>query len=515
MTHKSDEAATVRPANYLSDVAGIMFNEDDSHFYYARRELKRLSLAQVEAFVDQYANTQIKELLFNPNCQRTSYDSQVWTPVWKGLDPNGPDNQPLFASAPPEEQKTARAWVQLAWQLHQDGIDPYKVWTERCRKIGISPWISMRMNDVHGAQDPNYYLHSDFWRAHPEFRRAAGGEARSWNAGALDYAHPEVREYHLQLVRELAQRYDFDGFEMDFMRFGYLFRAGHEAEGATLLTGFIREVRAVLDAAEKRVGHPIALSARVPYRPETALLLGYDVAAWAHEGLVDWIVPTPFFGSIDNDMPIDIWTRLLQRTGTQVAAGLEALIAPYPGFPGRQGNSLETLRGSAASYLVRGADRIYTFNMFDSVPTDPRHCDTMSQIGDLKTIVGKTRRHVITYHDVAAPGELSAYALPVDLGADAQVSFRIHTGPRPGSEAVSVVLGSDSGALDAGTLQVAVNGVACTFGGKIDLSAPAPNGPACAYSVPKEAMNEGYNLIEVRAAKAARLNWVEFYFKGA
>ena len=26
-------------------------------------------------------------------------------------------------------------------------------------------------------------------------RRAPGGEANSWNAGAFDYAHPEVREY--------------------------------------------------------------------------------------------------------------------------------------------------------------------------------------------------------------------------------------------------------------------------------------------------------------------------------
>ncbi|MCX6992893.1 MAG: hypothetical protein NT011_07090 [Kiritimatiellaeota bacterium] len=503
-----------KSGEHPSGAAGIMFNQDSCQFFCGR-STKRLSLAEVEALVMAEAGTQIKEMLFNVNCQRTSYDSKVWPPVWKGLDPNAPDNQPLFASAPSNEQQSARAWIQLAWQLNQDGIDPYKVWTERCRKLGISPWISMRMNDVHGVQDPNYYLHGDFWRAHPEFRRVNYGAAGDWNDAAFDYGHPEVREHHMNLIRELAQRYDFDGFEMDFMRFGYLFRPGHEAEGAKQLTEFIREARRVMDEAEKRVGHRIALSARVPYRPETALLMGYDVATWAQEGLVDWIVPTPFFATIDNDMPIDIWKQLLQKTKVKVAAGLEAGISPYPSFPLRQGNTIETLRGSAASYLVRGADRIYAFNLFDSVPADPMHHKIMSEIGDLKTILGKTRRHVLTYHDVAAPGERSTYQLPAGIGQGARSSFRIHTGPKPDTEEVSVMLGSETDAFDASTLEVRVNGVVCAFSGDVKLEKPAPSGPVGGYSVPKSAMNEGYNLIEIHALKAVRLNWVEFYFKGS
>ncbi|MCX6993984.1 MAG: hypothetical protein NT011_12695 [Kiritimatiellaeota bacterium] len=491
-----------------SGLAGIMFNEDDSAFFQARSTMKKLSLAEVEAFADQNADTQIKEMIFNPNCQRTSYDSKVWPPVWKGLDPNGPDNQPLFASLPTNEQQSTRGWVQLAWQLNQDGIDPYKVWTERCRKLGIAPWISMRMNDVHGVHDPNYYLHGDFWRTHPEFQRGNYKATGDGNDAALDYGHPEVREHHMKLIRELAQRYDFDGFEMDFMRNPYLFRPGHEAEGAKQLAEFIREARRVLDAAEKRVGHRIALSARVPYRPETALLMGYDVATWAQEGLIDWIVPTPFFGTIDNDMPIDIWKRLLLKTKTKVAAGLEAMIRPYPSFPLRQGNSIETLRGSAASYLVRGADRIYTFNL-------SHKSRMMSEIGDLKTIRGKTRRHVLTYHDVAAPGERSTYQLPADIGQGARSSFRMHTGPKPDTEEVSVILGSETDAFDASTLEVRVNGVVCAFSGDVKLEPPAPSGPVGWYSVPKSAMNEGYNLIEINALKAVHLNWVEFYFKGS
>ena len=46
--------------------------------------------------------------------------------------------------------------------------------------------------------------------------------------------HPEVRKHHMALIHELAQRYDFDGLELDWMRFGFHFRPGHEREGAQI-----------------------------------------------------------------------------------------------------------------------------------------------------------------------------------------------------------------------------------------------------------------------------------------
>ena len=55
--------------------------------------------------------------------------------------------------------------------LHSRGIDPYALWIARSRKHKIAPWISMRMNDLHNVDDPGSYMHSTFWRSHPEFRR--------------------------------------------------------------------------------------------------------------------------------------------------------------------------------------------------------------------------------------------------------------------------------------------------------------------------------------------------------
>lgn len=55
---------------------GIALNEDDSHFFFTRAG-QPLTPELVDAWVDQYALTQVKELLLCPNAMRTSYASRV------------------------------------------------------------------------------------------------------------------------------------------------------------------------------------------------------------------------------------------------------------------------------------------------------------------------------------------------------------------------------------------------------------------------------------------------------
>ena len=214
---------------------GLCLNEDNSHFFF-NGEGHGFDAKALDAWVDQYAHTQVRELMLCPNAMRTSYGSKVWTPIWKGLDPQAGPDQPLFASLPPEQRPAAWQFAHNAWKLDHDGIDVYKRWINRARKWGISPWISMRMNDVHCVYDEHHYFHSDFWRQNPQFRRV-NYRFSPWTDRAFDYGHPEVRKYHMALVRELAERYDFDGLELDWMRFGFHFRPGHEAEGVGAADG--------------------------------------------------------------------------------------------------------------------------------------------------------------------------------------------------------------------------------------------------------------------------------------
>jgi hypothetical protein len=486
---------------------GMALNEDNSHFFSTRAG-QPLTPDTVDALVDQYAGTQVSHLLFSPNAMRTSYRSLVWDPIWRGYDPEGRDDQPLLASLSPASQPFARRWVHTAWALDQAGIDVYKRWIARARQHGISPWLSMRMNDVHNVDDEACYMHSEFWRSHPEFRRVPY-RFSAWTDRALDYGREEVREHHFQLIEEMAARYDFDGLELDWMRFGFHFRPGHEAAGVALLTSFTERVRWLMDEWEKRRGHPIRLGARVPSRPQTALDLGMDAVGWARRGLVDWLVITPFWASAEPDMPVELWRELLRGTRVELCAGLEVLVRPYPASALRQTNSIETVRAAALSLLQRGADRIYLFNYMDSETTIDQNEDyprLLREAGD----PAKPRRHILTYADTWAVGEPQPAALPAAVEANHWHAFRLHIGPRPAAGRAWAVLAFDPAGGAAGeAATIRVNGEACSAAEPAALAKPCPVEPAWRYRIPSAALQDGYNVIEILAAAPLTVNWVE------
>ncbi|MCC6393187.1 MAG: hypothetical protein IT167_21480 [Bryobacterales bacterium] len=479
----------------------LCLNEDNSHWFYTRAG-KTLTPESVSSFVDQYAGAGVREILFSGNSQRTSFASKVWDPVWKGYDPEGPDDQPLLHSTPPEARAGARKWIHTAWELWRKGIDPYELWIARARQKGLSPWISMRMNDLHNVDDPESYLHGSFWKQHPEFRRIPW-RAVDWRDRAFDYGRAEVREYHFRLVEEYFERYDFDGLELDWMRFGFHFQPGREIEGGRLLTEFMRRTRRLADSWSRKRGHRIRLGARVPSRPETAREMGLDGAEWAREGLVDLLVVTPFWASIETDMPLELWRRL---AGNQVtlAAGLELLLRPYAGYRPLQFNSIETVRGAAASLLDRGADRVYLFNYMDSQTEmlDRENYPTLlRESGQLATLAGKQRRHVVTYADTWAPGEASAAQLPKKVDAGQWAAFRLHVGPRLSRARIRLeVEGGEISELRA-------NGDLCKPEGREEDGKPGPAAGFACWDAPP-GLN-GFVVVDLRAGSACVIHWVE------
>jgi hypothetical protein len=63
----------------------LTLNEDNSHYFFSRAG-QPLDREKVASWVDQYAGTQVRELLLSANSQRTSFASKVWDPIWKGYD---------------------------------------------------------------------------------------------------------------------------------------------------------------------------------------------------------------------------------------------------------------------------------------------------------------------------------------------------------------------------------------------------------------------------------------------
>jgi len=487
----------------------IMLNEDNSHYFFTRGDPATME-QDLHHWIEQYADTQIRDMIINVNAMKTNYGSDVWESMWAGFDPSQGEDQPLFASSPPAERKVAFHWVRSAWQLHHAGIDIYAEWIVRSRELGMSPVISLRMNDVHNVQDERNYIHNTLWRTRPDLRRIQHRFLK-WSDKAFDYGQQEVRDYHLALVREVVDRYDLDGLELDWMRFGYHFRPGYEDEGALLLTQFIADVRKLLDERGEQLGRRIRLSARVPARPDAALALGMDAVEWARRGLIDQLIITPFWETLDTDMPIELWKQLLADRPVLLAAGLELQLRAHPQSELRQKNSLETVRGAAMSMLSRGADVIYLFNYMDSLTSpDPDYPVILREAGSLDTLRGKARRHVATYADTWAPGMAQATMLPLHGGAGDWRGLRIHIGERPGQETAAVLLAFENvETLDGSDLQVWVNGCLCTFDGGAEPMQPCAERPLFRWIIPHAALKDGYHYIEWCCNRELTAIWAE------
>jgi hypothetical protein len=494
---------------------GLMLNEDCNHYYVNRRD-SNPGIQEVDAWADQYAGTQVTELVMNVNAMRTSYGSKVWEPFWHGYDPEGGDDQPFLKEVAPSARERTRKWIHTAWSLHNDGIDLFARWIERNRVNGISSRLSMRMNDIHSVDEEGHPLHSSFWRNRPDLRRVPY-RFSDWTDRALDYGNEEVRDRAFSLIQEMLERYDTDGLELDWMRFTHHFKPGFEQEGAIILTDFMTKVRTLCDEWEQKRGHQISLSARVPSRPHTSLGLGMDAVEWARRGLIDLLVVTPFWATIETDMPIEQWKRLLDNTGVRLAAGLEVLIRAYPASKLRQTNSLETVRGAAASLLSRGADSIYLFNYMDSDTTIEDLSDypqLVREVGSLETLVGKPRRHVVTYADTWAPGEPTAIALPIVCAIDSHASLRLHLGPKPETSEAEIRIGVQEGeVLGEDSCEIRLNGAKCAFVGTHNLRKPRPEGLVYSFRIPQGAAHAGYNVIDLAAKGEFTVIWAEIVIR--
>jgi hypothetical protein len=475
---------------------GLVINEDNSHFF--GRSSEKMSVEGLHELVDRFAGTQVTHLFLCPNAMRVNYRSKVWTAVWDGLNP---ENVGADFLGP---------WVHNAWLLGQKGLDPYAIWIARCREKGISPWISMRMNDIHGVLDVNSPMHSEFWKAHPEYWRVPGSESTEKRDRALNYGIPDVRRYNLSLIREYLERYDMDGLELDWMRWGFHFKPGHEQQGVEILNDIMREVRRMTRQWSAKRGHTIRVAARVPAVPEYARGLGMDGVAWAKEGLVDMLIPTPFFNA-DFDIPIEQWRDLLGPAAGRVvlAAGMELRFRPSPGAKPIT-NDIETLRGFTAAMLHRGADQIYLFNHMDAAP------EILKQPLTLQALKNQSRRHIVTFHDTLPPGVPQPKLLPAEIKQGRYpIAFRIYTGPRPETGQIVIRIGlKKSDDLAEAALSASLNSVECS---SIPDHADPETLCRCARVVQFDAsgqwMQDGYNLVEIQLVKTRiqEIMWVEIY----
>ena len=380
---------------------------------------REMALAGLDKLVDQYQGTGVTHMFWNVNYQRVGYRSEVWPSYWDVAD-----------------ETSITEWPRVYYELHKLGIDDvFARVIPRCRERGLSPWISLRMNDHHYGRDPSRV--SPLFFDHPELRIHGG-------KGLFNYARPEVREHYLKLAAEVLLRYDVDGLELDWIRTPYNFDDRDLEHGREILTGFVRDVRRQTQTAARRLGHPVRLAVRVPATPEFAHAMGFDAVAWAREGLVDMIIPSDWWSGCA-DTPVEDWRAQLgpdARNCQLMPSTAGTYACTKKGFA--MSRNLAAMRGFTASMLDRGADGIYLFNHFEAVDASVRlrtpagqsvkdcvMADLLRAAGDLRGATSNPRLHALTIHDCLPAKTSHQPALPAMIALQKPVTLRIHTGPRP------------------------------------------------------------------------------------
>ena len=181
-----------------------------------------------------------------------------------------------------------------------------------------------------------------------EHRRAAARRRRIVVNFDVTFA---INVCHRKNLREVAERWPFDGIELDYARSGVCFPAGTAWLRRDCMTGFVREMREMLLRIGKGRGRPMLLAARVPENLAGCRFDGLDVETWAREELVDLLVPG--VRSLEVDL-VDF--RRICR-GTQIR--LYPSIDDHHASDGYQNPGIELFRGLASTWRRDGADGLH------------------------------------------------------------------------------------------------------------------------------------------------------------
>lgn len=196
--------------------------------------------------------------------------------------------------------------------MHEGG-DLVGAFVEKCRHRGIPVFISLRMNDLHHAfrglyeKDPvkKFERMSRFqWFSdHPGLFVGPGRWKAAEHEYAFDYARPEVRDYRMSLISELAKNYDLDGLELDFMRFWIYFHPDRttSAERLEIMTDLLRKVRSLLDDSAKNGKRP-RLCVRIPGAIKMYDEMGIDLQAWSEAGVDMFNLSSSYFTDFTMDL---------------------------------------------------------------------------------------------------------------------------------------------------------------------------------------------------------------------
>ena len=173
--------------------------------------------------------------------------------------------------------------MRMAEESFKKGTDQLREVINRGRELGISvfPSLKVQNNSVQFSQRCG------------SLKWDRGKEVCIDEPGAewcYDYANEAVRQYRLDLLREVLFDYQPDGIELDFMFKSDYFKKADVEKNTPIMTRFLAQVSELAKEAGGQQGREIPVMARVPLKRDDCLAMGLDVEAVFREGSLDFVV---------------------------------------------------------------------------------------------------------------------------------------------------------------------------------------------------------------------------------
>jgi hypothetical protein len=402
----------------------ILYNGDCNYLFASdyRRSTDEPGPYTPEVFddhVDLLADSGVDTYVINPCGQIPWYPSKRLDHVLTGYSRGDAgfvrDHYPPTGEDFSEEQlqralKVCTDMLDRYLDLREQGVDWLAYVASACRRRGMAPWASVRMNDAHGANN----WEKSFMNCPPQHDPRMRLQGRPINPRQPaekyltvgNYACREVRDYYFATIEELVEDYDFDGLELDWLRMPLCCNPPATADEIEMMTDWHRQIRELTRRQGKKDGRPYVLGVRIPARLGALRTHGLDVESWARQGLIDYVAPSNFWQTTW-DIPYD---RLRARMGSDVT--LYGVVEDAPNWMFARGEevpasyrlltlSAELMRGNAAGKLASGADGVEFFNFFCSeavhknASREGARYDAIAGIADLDALRGQPKHYAI------------------------------------------------------------------------------------------------------------------------
>ena len=492
------------------DVQGVIVNQDADSFIGSVTTEDAL-----RDFAEGYAGSHVTDFMMCVNNMNSTYPSKVFTSLSDKYLQKKEGYNPK-TEAPYDVDYSTNATAKAAYnKFVVQGIDYFKILCEEFPKVGINPWISFRMNDLHGQGEKTSLLLSDFFHENPQYRivqenRRDYAAGTSYYFRALDYGVEAVRDRFLAYIDEALGRYDCYGIELDFQREIWLWSHGKEYNGIEILNDFMRDVADIVSKYEVARKKDIKVCVRVASNIETNYDFGLDVMTWAAEDLIDMIIPTGRWDTTDTDIPVTLWTSMMHPFEVTVAPCIEInIVSGKSDYVGE--HTLETYNGIAASFLSQGADKVALYNQYissaisdkqkvsttdEDVEGNYRHWNIVSTIGSHDKLMTLSRRLILTSNDTYQVWRQSNAQLQFwpEIGQTGTLRFPIGDVP---VGATAVIKFSVNTPNDANPPDVYINSVKAKFLRVETNEEGYTTKPVLVYEIPASALNDMFAVAEI------------------